>query len=138
MKAALRAKESRTLAAIRLIVAAIKQKEVDDRVEASDEQVISVLDRMLKQRKEAIAQFEMAKRDDLVETEEFEISVIEKYLPPRMGEDEVVLEVERALAESGATGAKDIGKVMAQLKAKLSGRADMAVVSRLVKARLQP
>ena len=138
MKAALRAKDSRTLAAIRLIVAGIRQKEVDDRLEVSDEQVLNVLDKMLKQRKEAIAQFEAAKRSDLVDAEKFEISVLEKYLPPRMREDEVALEIDRALAESGATSAKDMGKVMAQLKTKLGGRADMAAVSRLVKARLQP
>jgi uncharacterized protein len=138
MKAALRARDTRKLGAVRLIVAAIKQKEIDERIEASDADVLGVLDKMTKQRKEAIAQFETAKRVDLVEAEKFELCVLESYLPPQLSEPEILAEVERAVAESDATQPKDMGRVMAHLKSRLSGRADMSEVSRLVKAKLQP
>jgi uncharacterized protein YqeY len=136
MKEALRAKDSRKLAAIRLIVAGIRQKEVDERKEISDLEVVSVLERMLKQRKEAIAQFEKAKRSDLADAEKFEAAVIEGYLPPRLSENEIALEVERAIAELGGE-VKDVGRIMAELKNRLSGRADMSLVSQLVRARLK-
>lgn len=138
MKTALRARDARKLGAVRLIVAAIKQKEIDERIEASDADVLGVLDKMTKQRKEAIAQFETAKRVDLVEAEKFELCVLESYLPPQLSAPEILVEVERAIAESNATQPKDMGRVMARLKSKLSGRADMSEVSRLVKAKLQP
>lgn len=138
MKTALRARDARKLGAVRLIVAAIKQKEIDERIEASDADVLGVLDKMTKQRKEAIAQFETAKRVDLVEAEKFELCVLESYLPPQLSAPEILVEVERAIAESNATQPKDMGRVMARLKSKLSGRADISEVSRLVKAKLQP
>jgi uncharacterized protein YqeY len=138
MKAALRARDARTLGAIRLIVAGIKQKEVDERIEASDADVLGVLDKMVKQRKEAIAQFVAGNRTDLADAEKLELSVIENYLPSRLSEDQIASEVERAIAESGAGQMKDMGRVMAQLKGSLSGRADMSEVSRRVKARLKP
>lgn len=138
MKAALRARDARTLGAIRLIVAGIKQKEVDERIEASDADVLGVLDKMVKQRKEAIAQFVAGNRTDLADAEKLELGVIENYLPPRLSEDQIASEVERAIAESGAGQMKDMGRVMAQLKGSLSGRADMSEVSRWVKARLKP
>jgi uncharacterized protein len=138
MKAALRARDARTLGAIRLIVAGIKQKEIDERIEASDADVLGVLDKMVKQRKEAIAQFVAGNRTDLADAEKLELSVIENYLPSRLSEDQIASEVERAIAESGAGQMKDMGRVMAQLKGSLSGRADMSEVSRRVKARLKP
>jgi uncharacterized protein YqeY len=136
MKAALRAKDARRLSAVRLLVAAIKQKEVDERIDASDADVFVVVQRMLKQRKESIAQFEAANRNDLAEAEKFEVGVLEAYLPPRLSESEIARAVEQAIAETGATQPKDIGRVMTALKARLGGRADMSSVSQLVKHRL--
>jgi uncharacterized protein YqeY len=136
MKAAMRARESARLSAIRLILAAIKQKEVDERVELGDAEVLAVIEKMVKQRRESIAQFESASRTDLAEAEKFELGVLTGYLPQQMGEAEIREEVAKAVAESGASGVKDMGKVMALLKARLAGRADMGKVSGLVKARL--
>ncbi|HEX2200116.1 MAG TPA: GatB/YqeY domain-containing protein [Burkholderiales bacterium] len=136
MKAAMRARESARLSAIRLILAAIKQKEVDERVELSDADVVGILEKMVKQRRESIAQFEKAARADLADAEKFELGVLTGYLPQQMGEAELHEEIQKAVSESGATGAKDMGKVMALLKARLAGRADMGKVSGLVKARL--
>lgn len=138
MKAALRAREARTLAAIRLLVAAIKQKEVDERIEASDAEVSSVIEKLLKQRHESITQFEAANRNDLAGAEKFEAGVLESYLPPRLSESEIVRAVDEAVAETGATQPKDMGRVMAALKSRLGGRADMGAVSRLVKSKLMP
>jgi uncharacterized protein YqeY len=138
MKAAMRAKEPARLSAIRLILAAIKQKEVDERVELTDADVVAVLEKMVKQRRESIAQFEKAARTDLAEAEKFELQVLTGYLPQQMGEAEIQREIAKALAESGASGVKDMGKVMALLKARLAGRADMGKVSSLVKTRLAP
>jgi hypothetical protein len=136
MKAAMRARESARLSAIRLILAAIKQKEVDERVELSDADVVGILEKMVKQRRESIAQFEKAARTDLADAEKFELGVLTGYLPQQMGEAQLHEEIQKAVSESGAAGAKDMGKVMALLKARLAGRADMGKVSGLVKARL--
>jgi len=136
MKAALRAKESARLATLRLLLAAMKQKEVDERVELEDADVLAILEKMIKQRRESIAQFEKAAREDLAAKERAEIEVLEGYLPQKLGEAEVAQAVAQAVAESGAAGIKDMGKVMALLKPRLAGRADMGQVSSLVKARL--
>lgn len=138
MKSALRAKDARRLSALRLLVAAIKQKEIDERIDASDADVSRVLEKMLKQRKESIVQFEAAKRTDLAEAEKFEISVLEAYLPPRLSEAEIERVVDETIAETGATQPKDMSRVMAALKARLGGPVDMARVSQIVKARLNP
>ena len=136
MKAAMRAKDAARLSAVRLLLAAMKQKEVDERVELSDADVLGVIEKMLKQRRESIAQYENAARQDLADQEKFEIGVLQAYLPQQMGEAEVAQAVAAALAESGASGVRDMGKVMAILKARLAGRADMGKVSALVRARL--
>jgi uncharacterized protein YqeY len=136
MKAAMRAKDSARLSAIRLILAAIKQKEVDERIELGDADVIGVLEKMIKQRRESIAQYEKASRTDLAEAEKFELGVLSAYLPQQLGEAEMQKEIQAALTESGASGIKDMGKVMAILKARLAGRADMGKLSSLVKSRL--
>jgi len=142
MKAAMRAKESARLSAIRLLLAALKQKQVDERAPGkesaalADPDVLAVIDKMIKQRRESIAQFEKAGRNDLVEVEKIEIDVLSAYLPQQLGAAEIGQAVDAALAESGASGVKDMGKVMALLKARLAGRADMGKVSALVKSRL--
>lgn len=136
MKAAMRAKDAARLSAIRLILAAIKQREVDERIELTDADVVSVLEKMIKQRRESIAQFEKAARNDLVEAEKFELGVLSAYLPQQMGDAEIQQEINKAIAESGASGVKDMGKVMALLKSRLAGRADMGKVSGLVKNKL--
>jgi uncharacterized protein len=136
MKAAMRAKDAARLSAVRLILAAIKQKEVDERIELGDAEVISVLEKMIKQRRESIAQYEKAARTDLVEAEKFELGVLSAYLPQQLGDTEIQKEIQAAVTESGASGIKDMGKVMALLKTRLAGRADMGRVSTLVKSRL--
>jgi uncharacterized protein YqeY len=136
MKAAMRAKDAARLSAIRLILAAIKQKEVDERIELSDAEVVGVIEKMMKQRRESIAQYEKASRTDLAQAEKFELGVLSSYLPQQLGDAEIQKEVEAAVAESGASGVKDMGKVMALLKARLAGRADMGKVSALVKSKL--
>jgi uncharacterized protein YqeY len=136
MKAAMRAKDAARLSAIRLILAAIKQKEVDERVEVTDPEVVSILEKMIKQRRESIAQFEKAARTDLVDAEKFELGVLSGYLPQQMSDAEVQKEINSVVAEAGASGIKDMGKVMALLKGRLAGRADMGKVSTLVKSRL--
>ena len=132
----MRAKDAARLSAIRLILAAIKQKEVDERVELGDADVVAIVERMIKQRRESIAQFEKAGRTDLAEAEKFELGVLSGYLPQQMSDAQLEQEVAKAVAESGASGVKDMGKVMAVLKPRLAGRADMGKVSALVKARL--
>ena len=132
----MRAKDAARLSAIRLILAAIKQKEVDERVELGDADVVAIVERMIKQRRESIAQFEKAGRTDLAEAEKFELGVLSGYLPQQMSDAQVEQEVAKAVAESGASGVKDMGKVMALLKPRLAGRADMGKVSGLVKSRL--
>jgi len=136
MKAAMRARDSARLSAIRLILAAIKQREVDERIELGDPDVLSVLEKMIKQRRESIAQFEKAARTDLVEAEKFELQVLSGYLPQQLGEAEIQKEINSVIAEVGASGVKDMGKVMAALKSRLAGKADMGKVSALVKSRL--
>jgi hypothetical protein len=136
MKAAMRAKDSARLSAIRLILAAIKQREVDERIELGDPDVLSVLEKMIKQRRESIAQFEKASRTDLVDAEKFELGVLTGYLPQQLGEAQIQKEIDSVIAETGASGIKDMGKVMAALKARLAGKADMAKVSALVKSKL--
>ena len=132
----MRAKDSARLSAIRLILAAIKQKEVDERVEPTDADVVGILEKMIKQRRESIAQFEKAARNDLADAEKFELGVLSGYLPQQLGEAEIQKEINSVIAEVGASGVKDMGKVMAALKSRLAGRADMGKVSALVKARL--
>jgi hypothetical protein len=136
MKSAMRAKDAPRLSAVRLILAAIKQKEVDERIELADADVVAIVEKMIKQRRESIAQFEKAARTDLVEAEKFELGVLSAYLPKQVSDAEVAQEIAKALAESGASSAKDMGKVMALLKPRLAGRADMGKVSALVKNRL--
>lgn len=137
MKDAMRAKDKARLGTIRLILAAIKQREVDERIELDDEQVIVVLDKMAKQRRESISQFEQAGRDDLIAQENFELGIIQPYLPEALGEDELNALIDAAMAATGASSIKDMGKVMGQLKPKIQGRADMSAVSALIKSRLQ-
>ena len=136
VKDAMRAKDKSRLAAIRLITAAIKQREVDERIELDDAQVTAVLDKMAKQRRESISQFEKAGRDDLIAQEVMELEIIQSYLPEQLGEDEINALIDSAMQATGATSIKDMGKVMGQLKPKLQGRADMSAVSALIKARL--
>ena len=136
VKDAMRAKDKTRLAAIRLITAAIKQREVDERIELDDAQVTAVLDKMAKQRRESISQFEKAGRDDLIAQEVVELEIIQSYLPEQLGEDEINALIDTAMQATGATSVKDMGKVMGQLKPKLQGRADMGAVSALIKARL--
>jgi hypothetical protein len=136
MKAAMRAKDSARLSAIRLLLSGIKQREVDERKELSDADVTSVIDKMIKQRRESIAQYEKASRKDLADAERFELDVLTGYLPQQMSDAEVLQEIQKAIGESGASGVKDMGKVMGLLKSRLAGKADMAKVSALVKGKL--
>ena len=136
MKTAMRAKDSGRLATIRLINAAIKQKEVDERIDLNDDQVLSVIEKMIKQRKDSISQFEAGGRHDLADIEKAELVVLNAYMPAQMSEAEVQAEVTSAVAAVGASGPQDMGKVMGVLKPKLAGRADMTAVSAMVKAAL--
>ncbi|MBM3367737.1 MAG: GatB/YqeY domain-containing protein [Betaproteobacteria bacterium] len=136
MKAAMRAKDGPRLSAVRLLLAAMKQKEVDERIVLADADVLSIIDKMVKQRRESIAQYEKAARADLAAQEHFEIGVLSAYLPQQMTEAEVAEAVAAAVAESGASSVKDMGKAMALLKLRLAGKADMGKVSALLKARL--
>ncbi|HEY2336597.1 MAG TPA: GatB/YqeY domain-containing protein [Burkholderiales bacterium] len=136
MKAAMRAKDSARLSAIRLILSGIKQREVDERIELADADVVSVIEKMIKQRRESIAQFEKASRHDLADKEKAEIDVLSAYLPQQMSDADVDKAVAAAIAEAGATTMKDMGKVMALLKPRLAGKADMGKISGLLKAKL--
>ena len=136
MKNAMRAKETARLGAIRLLLAAIKQREVDDRVVLDDAAVIAIIEKMLKQRKDSISQFEKANRDDLVAIEAAEMLILQAYLPAQMSDAEVEAAVAAAVASTGATGPQDMGKVIGALKSQLAGKADMGKVSALVKAAL--
>jgi uncharacterized protein YqeY len=136
MKAAMRAKETQRLSAIRLLLAAIKQREVDERTELDDQQIIGVIEKMIKQRRESIAQYEKASRTDLAEVENFELGVLQAYMPQQLSEAEIEAAVAAAVTETGAQSVRDMGKVMAVLKSELAGRADMGAVSALVKGRL--
>ncbi|MCX7177765.1 MAG: GatB/YqeY domain-containing protein [Proteobacteria bacterium] len=136
MKNALRARETARLGAIRLLLAAIKQREVDERIELDDTAVITVIDKMLKQRKDSIEQYQKAKRQDLVDAEQFEVSVLTTYMPQALSAAEVAAIIAAAVAESGAKSIQEMSKVMAIAKPQLAGRADMGEVSKLVKAKL--
>jgi uncharacterized protein YqeY len=136
MKTAMKARETARLGAIRLLLAAIKQKEVDERSELDDAAVAAVIEKLVKQRKDSVAQYEAAGRQELVDAEKAEITVLSAYLPEKMGSDEVAAAVAAAVTETGAKGPADMGKLMAVLKPRLAGKADMAEVSRLVKAAL--
>ena len=136
MKTAMRAKDGARLSTVRLLLAAMKQKEVDERVELSDADILAILEKMIKQRRESIAQFEKAARQDLADKEKAEIQVLSGYLPQQLSDAEIQNEINSAISQTGASGAKDMGKVMAALKGRLAGRADMGKVSGLVKAKL--
>ncbi len=138
MKTAMRAKDSVRLNTIRLLQAAMKQKEVDERVELDDAMIIAIVDKMIKQRKDSITAFESANRQDLADVEKAEIEVITAYLPVRMSADEITAAVKAIVTDLGATGPGDMGKVMGAVKAQLAGKADMGLVSAAVKAALQP
>ena len=138
VKAAMRSKEKDRLAALRLITASIKQREVDERIELDDTQVMAVLDKMAKQHRDSIEQYTKADRPDLVEQEQFELDIILGYLPKPLDPAEINAMIDGAMAATGAASMKDMGKVMGQLKGALQGRADMGKVSALVKARLNP
>ncbi len=136
MKAAMRAKDAARLSAIRLLLAAMKQREVDERIELTDADILAIIEKMLKQRRDSVTQYEAGHRQDLADVEKFEIGVLTGYMPQQLTEAEIAAEVAAAVASSGAKAMQDMGKVMAVLKPKLAGRADMAKVSSLVKARL--
>ena len=136
VKTAMRERDRERLATLRLISAAIKQREVDERAEMADADVLAVLDKMLKQRRDSIAQFEAAGRDDLVAQEVFEVGVIETYMPAALDESAIDEAIAAAVSESGATGIRDIGKVMGLLKGRLQGRADLGAVSARVREKL--
>ena len=136
MKTAMRAKDTARLGAIRLLLAAIKQREVDERIELSDADVIAIIEKMNKQRRDSISQYEAAGRQDLADVEKFEMSVLQTYMPQQLSEAEISAAVIEAIASTGATGPQDMGKVMGMLKSKLAGRADMGKVSALIKAQL--
>jgi uncharacterized protein YqeY len=136
MKAAMRAKDTGRLGTIRLLTAAMKQKEVDERIEINDTHVLAIIEKMIKQRKDSISQFEAGNRQDLADIEKAELAVLSTYMPAALSEEEIGKEVTAAVAETGAAGPQDMGKVMAVLKGKLAGRADMTAVSGLVKAAL--
>jgi uncharacterized protein YqeY len=136
MKSAMRAKETARLGAIRLLLAAMKQREVDERIELTDTDIIAIIEKMNKQRRDSISQYEAAGRLELADVEKFEMSVLQNYLPQPLSEAEVIAEIVAAIAEVGAVSPQDMGKVMAIVKPKLVGRADMGKVSGLIKARL--
>ena len=136
VKTAMRAQQREQLAALRLITASIKQKEVDERIELSDEQVLAILDKMTKQRRDSLEQYEKAGREDLAATERFELDLIQTYLPERLGEDELAALIKSTLAEVGASSIRDMGSVMNALRGQVQGRADMKAVSQAVKAQL--
>ena len=136
MKTAMRAKDSERLGTIRMLLSAMKQKEVDERVVLDDAMVVAIVDKLIKQRKDSIDAFKKAERADLADKEEAEMKVLQTYLPQRMSADEVLAEVKAIVAELGASGPGDMGKVMGAVKAKLAGKADMGAVSAAVKAAL--
>lgn len=136
MKTAMRAKDTARLSAIRLLLAALKQREVDERIELSDADVLAIIDKMMKQRRDSFSQFEAAGRKDLADVEQFEMSVLLGYMPQQLSQSEIDTAIEQAIIDSGAASAQDMGKVMAILKPKFSGRADIGKASAQVKARL--
>jgi uncharacterized protein len=136
MKAAMRAKETARLGAIRLLLAAMKQREVDERIELTDADIIAIIDKMNKQRRDSITQYEAAGRSELADVEKFEMSVLAEYMPQQMSDAEIAQAVTAAISASGAASTQDMGKVMAIVKSQLAGRADMGKVSALIKAQL--
>jgi uncharacterized protein YqeY len=138
MKAAMKGRETARLGAIRLLMAAMKQREVDERIELDDAGIVAIIEKMLKQRKDSIAQYESAGRQDLVDAEKFEVEVLSAYMPQAMSTDEIEAIVAAAIAESGAAGPADMGKVMALVKPRVAGRADMGEISKRVKSQLAP
>lgn len=136
MKDAMRAKDAARLGAIRLLLAAMKQREVDERIELSDADVIAIIEKMNKQRRDSISQYEAANRQDLADVEKFEMSVLANYMPQQLSESEIIAAVTEAIANTGAVGPQDMGKVMGAVKPKLAGLADMGKVSALIKAQL--
>ena len=136
MKNAMRAKETARLGSIRLLLAAMKQREVDERIELTDADVIGVIEKMLKQRRDSIAAYESAKRTDLADIEKFEVSVLQTYLPQQLSEDEIKAILDKVVADTGAAGMQDMGKVMAAIKPLVAGKADMGMISGLIKAKL--
>ena len=136
MKAAMKAKDAQRLGTVRLLLSAMKQREVDERIELSDADILAILEKMLKQRRDSIAQYEAGGRQDLADVEKFEISVLSGYMPQQLSAEEVASAVAEAITVAGATGPQDMGKVMAVLKPKLAGKADIGAVSALVKAKL--
>ena len=136
MKAAMKAKDSQRLGTVRLLLSAMKQREVDERIELSDADILAILEKMLKQRRDSISQYEAGGRQDLADVEKFEISVLAGYMPQQLNAEEIAAAVAEVIAAVGAKGAQDMGKVMAQLKPRLAGKADMGVVSAQVKAKL--
>lgn len=136
MKAAMKAGEKERLGTIRLVNAAIKQKEVDERIEVDDSLVLAILEKMMKQRKDSVSQFEAANREDLAAIERAEMAIIEHYLPAKLGEAEILAVIDAVIADTGASGPADMGKVMGAIKPRLAGQADMGEVSKLIKQRL--
>jgi len=136
MKAAMKAKDKGALKAVRMILGAVKQREVDERIELDDTQVLTVIQKMVKQRKDSISQFKDAGRDDLVDVEEAELVIINNYMPVQMSEAEVSAAVDKAIADSGASSMQDMGKLMGLLKPQLDGKADMGAVSALIRSKL--
>jgi uncharacterized protein YqeY len=136
MKLAMKAKDKQALKAIRMILGAIKQREIDERIELNDGQALSVIQKMVKQRKDSISQFSDAGRIDLVDIEEAELLIINNYMPKQLSKEEVESEVNKDISETGAASKKDMGKLMGVLKSKLDGKADMGVVSQLIKSKL--
>ena len=136
MKTAMRARDAARLGAIRLLLAAMKQREVDERIELADADVVAIIEKMNKQRRDSISQYEAAGRQDLADVEKFEMSVLANYMPQQLSEDEIASAVAEAIAVTGAAGPQDMGKVMGVIKPKLAGRADMGKVSALIKAQL--
>jgi len=137
MKNAMRSKETERLNTIRLLLAAMKQKEVDERIELTDAHIISIIEKMIKQRKDSITQYEAAKREDLVANETFELKLLQTYLPEQLSDEAILAAIQKAIETSSASGPQDMGRVIAILKAELAGQADMGKVSGLVKAALQ-
>ena len=136
MKTAMRAKETARLGAIRLLLSAMKQREVDERIELTDADIVAIIEKMLKQRRDSISQYEAANRQDLADVEKFEVTVLQGYMPQQLSEAEINSAIAEVIAATGAAGPQDMGKVMAAIKPKLAGRADMGKVSGLIKAQL--
>ena len=136
MKAAMKSGDKQTLGVVRLMLSAIKQREVDERIELDDAAVLAALEKMVKQRRDSVSQYEAADREDLAQVERDEIVVIERYLPAKMGEAEILAAIDAAISETGASGPADMGKLMGVLKPALAGQADMGLVSTLVKQKL--